>query len=152
MPGFTNLSWFIGVVENNVDERLEGRVQVRAFGFHGTVAQVPTENLPWAIPIAGSYDPNHPIPPLNSWVFGFFLDGAEAQQPMLLGILPTQYTVPVNPEMNGYGRIDTVDYNVKAQGFRPQDFGQPQNSNLVRGENLERTYLASVETTKITDV
>lgn len=152
MSGFTDLVWFIGVVENNVDMRLEGRVQVRAFGFHGTIDQVPTENLPWAIPIAGSYDPNHPVPPLNSWVFGFFLDGRDAQQPMLLGLLPTQYTVPVNPEELGYGRIDPIDYNVKAQGYRPQDIGNPQLSRLARGEDLNNTYMLDIEATKITDI
>lgn len=152
MSGFTDLVWFVGVVENNVDMRLEGRVQVRAFGFHGTIDQVPTETLPWAIPIAGSYDPNHPIPPLNSWVFGFFLDGRDAQQPMLLGLLPTQYTVPVNPEELGYGRIDPIDYNVKAQGYRPQDIGNPQLSRLARGEDLNNTYMLDIEATKITDV
>lgn len=152
MPGFTNLVWFIGVVENNIDERLEGRVQVRAFGFHGTVQQVPTRDLPWAIPISGNYDPNYPIPPLNSWVFGFFLDGEDAQQPMLMGMLPTQFVEPINPELNGWGNIDTEDYHLKAMGFRPGDLGQPQRSRLARGESLEQTYIRDAEITRVSDV
>lgn len=152
MPGFTNLVWFMGVVENNVDERLEGRVQVRAFGFHGTTQQISTQNLPWAIPIAGSYDPNYPVPPLNSWVFGFFLDGNEAQQPMLIGLMPTQYINPINPEVNGWGNIDTTDYHAKAMGFRPEDIGQPQRSRLARGESLDQTYIRDTEVTRVSDV
>ena len=152
MPGFNNLLWFMGVVENNIDERLEGRVQVRAFGFHGTVQQIPTRDLPWAIPISGNYDPNYPIPPLNSWVFGFFLDGEDAQQPMLMGMLPTQFVDPINPELNGWGNIDTTDYHLRAMGFRPGDLGQPQRSRLARGESLEQTYVRDAEITKISDV
>jgi len=152
MAGFSNLVFFIGVVENNYDERLEGRVQVRAFGFHGTVDQIPTRDLPWAIPIATGYDVNYPIPPLNSWVFGFFMDGHAAQQPMLLGIMPTQFVEPINPEVNGWGVIDAMDYDIRAKGFRPQDAGQPQNSRLARGENLEQTYNSDVEITKVSDV
>ena len=99
--GLQNPYFFIGVIENNVDERLEGRVQVRAFGIHGTVQEIPTEDLPWAVLIQGGYDVNSPIPPLNSWVFGFFLDGRDAQQPMILGLIPTQMTEPVDPIKNG---------------------------------------------------
>lgn len=150
--GFDNLVWFIGVVENNVDERLEGRVQVRAFGFHGTATQIPTIHLPWATPISGSYDPNYPIPPLNSWVFGFFLDGYDAQQPMLLGLLPTQFTESINPQLNGWGNIDTVDYHLKAQGSRPEDLGQPNRSRLARGEDLHNTYLVDANATRVDNV
>lgn len=150
--GFNNLVWFIGVVENNIDERLEGRVQVRAFGFHGTPMQIPTIHLPWATPISGSYDPNYPIPPLNSWVFGFFLDGYDAQQPMLLGLLPTQFTESINPQANGWGNIDTVDYHLKAQGSRPEDLGQPNRSRLARGEDLHNTYLVDANATRVDNV
>lgn len=150
--GIQNPLFFVGVVENNVDERLEGRVQVRAFGVHGTVNDVATEDLPWAILISGSYDPNVWIPPLNSWVFGFFIDGRDAQQPMILGLIPTQMTEAIDPQTNGWGRISTSDYDVLAQGSRPQDFGQPALSRLARAENLEETYVLQQETFRIRDV
>ena len=35
--GLKNPLFFIGVIENNEDPRLEGRVQVRAFGVHGAI-------------------------------------------------------------------------------------------------------------------
>lgn len=152
MAGLTNVLHFIGVVENNFDERLEGRVQVRAFGFHGTIDQIPTRDLPWAIPIATGYDVNYPIPPLNSWVFGVFLDGHEAQQPFILGIMPTQFIEPINPELNGWGVVDSEDFHIRAKGFRPQDLGQPQNSRLARGENIEQTYNVDLETTRVRGV
>jgi muramidase (phage lysozyme) len=147
--GIKNPLWFVGVVENRNDPRLEGRVQVRAFGVHGTNAQVPTENLPWAICIAGNYDPNYPIPPLNSWVFGFFIDGRDAQQPMILGLIPTQMTQLIDPDKNGWGVIPEKNVNLDAQGSRATDFGQPMNSRKARGEELDKTDVLLQEVNRI---
>jgi hypothetical protein len=150
--GIKNPLFFIGVVENRNDERLEGRVQVRAFGVHGTVNEIPSEDLPWAITIAGSYDANIAPPPLNSWVFGFFLDGRDAQHPMILGLIPTQMSEIINPEVTGWGVIPSKDANVQSQGSRPEDFGQPAQSRLMRGENIEETYVLNQEMNRIKDV
>ena len=153
--GIKNPLWFIGVVENNVDERLEGRVQVRAFNIHGTVDQVPSENLPWAIPISGSYDPNNPPPPLNSWVFGFFLDGRDAQQPMIIGLIPTQMTEPIDPQRTGWGRFpnsEPSNYDRLSYGSRARDYGQPLLSRLARGENIEETYVLAQEVGRVRDI
>lgn len=148
--GIQNPLWFVGVVENRNDPRKEGRVQVRAFGIHGTNAQIPTERLPWAICIAGNYDPNYPIPPLNAWVFGFFIDGRDAQQPMILGLIPTQMTELVDPETNGWGVIPTEYVNLNSQGSRATDFGQPMNSRKSRGEELEKTDVLLQEVGRVT--
>lgn len=137
--------FFIGVVENNIDERLEGRVQVRAFGVHGTVDQVPTASLPWATLIHGSYDPNAPVPPVNSFVFGFFIDGRDAQQPMLLGVIPTQLLDPIDPELNGWGAIPGKNADVLSRGYRPNDIGQPVISREARGEDIANTYVLQQE-------
>jgi muramidase (phage lysozyme) len=147
--GIQNPLWFIGVVENRNDPRKEGRVQVRAFGIHGTNAQIPTERLPWAICIAGNYDPNYPIPPLNAWVFGFFIDGRDAQQPMILGLIPTQMTELIDPETNGWGAIPTEYANLNSQGSRATDFGQPMNSRKSRGEELEKTDILLQEVGRV---
>jgi hypothetical protein len=144
--------FFIGVIENNFDPRLEGRVQVRAFGVHGTVQQVPTQDLPWATLIYGSYDPNSPIPPLNSWVFGFFIDGRDAQQPMVLGLIPTQMTEAIDPDKTGWGVIDSRNHGLLAQGSRSVDYGQPARSRLARGENVEETYVLAQEAMRLRDV
>jgi muramidase (phage lysozyme) len=150
--GLQNPYFFIGVIENNVDERLEGRVQVRAFGIHGTVQEIPTEDLPWAVLIQGGYDVNSPIPPLNSWVFGFFLDGRDAQQPMILGLIPTQMTEPVDPIKNGWGSLPSNGNEGLSAGSRPEDFGQPANSRLGRGEYIEETYVPLVEANRKTGI
>jgi len=144
--------FFIGVVENNVDNRLEKRVQVRAFGVHGTTDQVPTESLPWATLICGSYDPNTPLPPVNSFVFGFFVDGRDAQQPMILGLIPTQMTEVIDPSVTGWGALPGRDSNILAKGSTPEDYGQPANSRLERGEDLDQTYVLLQEMNRIKDI
>ena len=142
--GIRNPLFFVGVIENNVDARLEGRVQVRAFGVHGSVDQVPTDMLPWAIVVQGGYDPNV-VPKINSWVYGMFLDGRDAQQPMVLGLIPTQFTDPLNPTKNGWGVVPDKDGDLLAHGSAPYDSSQPQNSRLARGEHIEETHVLQQE-------
>lgn len=146
--GFPSPLFFIGVVENNEDPRLEGRVQVRAFGIHGTNKDIATQDLPWATLIIGSHDVNFVVPPLNAWVFGFFIDGRDAQQPMILGLIPTQFAEPIDPEKNGWGVALGQDLDRGAMGSRHQDIGQPPLSRLARGENLEETYNLALETNR----
>jgi muramidase (phage lysozyme) len=154
--GIRNPLFFIGVVENNNDPRREQRVQVRAFGVHGTNRDIPTDELPWAICVKGDYDPNGipglGLPAINSWVFGMFLDGRDCQQPMVLGLVPTQYTNPPRPEEDGYGFIPDQNGKLLARGSDPESFGQPQNSRLARGENIEETRVIEQEMGRITDV
>jgi len=149
--GIRNPLFFVGVIENNVDARLEGRVQVRAFGIHGTLDQVPTDMLPWAIVAQGGYDPNV-VPKVNSWVYGMFLDGRDAQQPMILGLIPTQFVDPLNPTKTGWGVVPDKDGDLVAQGSAPNDAGQPQNSRLSRGEYIQETHVLQQEMGRAVDV
>ncbi len=141
--GIDDPLFFIGVIENNVDPRLEGRVQVRAFNIHGTNKDIPTRDLPWALVVSGSYEPNV-LPPINSWVFGIFVDGRHAQQPMILGLIPTQFATEFDPEKDGWGVI-VPGMDKLAKGSAARDFGQPAQSRLMRGENLEETYVMDQE-------
>ena len=82
--------WWVGAIENRVDPLAIGRCQVRIFGWHSSnKLKVPTGDLPWA----------HPMYPLNAskmfsapevgdWIVGFFLDGENGQQPVMMGVLP----------------------------------------------------------------
>ena len=143
--GIRNPLFFVGVVEEVVDPRREGRVKVRAFGTHGLNTDIRKEDLPWAICVKGDYDPNGTIgsgiPALNSFVFGMFLDGIGAQQPMVLGLIPTQYTEQVDPVKNGYGAIPRKNAELLMRGSAPEDFGQPQNSRRSRGEYSHETQV-----------
>jgi uncharacterized protein (DUF2345 family) len=150
--GFIQPLFFIGVVENREDPRTEGRVQVRAFGVHGSNQDVPTEDLPWATLIIGSHDVNFTIPPLNAWVFGFFVDGRDAQQPMILGLIPAQVTAVVDPATTGWGAIPTENYDRQSQGSRPRDLGLSPMSRLATGEFLNETYNETLETSRVKNI
>lgn len=147
--GFPNPLFFIGVVEENEDLRLEGRIKVRAFGIHGTVDDIPTEDLPWATLIIGSHDTNFVVPPLNSFVFGFFIDGRDAQQPMILGLIPSKYEQVVDPAVTGWGAPLGTGLDQGAMSRRHEDYGQHTLSRLARGENLEETYNLALETNRV---
>ena len=84
---------FIGVVEDTADPLQIGRVRVRAIGYHPekNSGGVPTEHLPWAYVVlpttaAGmsGVGATHGLID-GSWVFGWFLDGRDAQQPIIIG-------------------------------------------------------------------
>ena len=150
--GVSTPEFFIGVVENNVDKTMEGKVQVRAFGLHGTHQDISTEDLPWAICAAGNYDPNNFIPPLNSFVYGMFIDGRMAQHPMILGLIPGTYNKELDPEVDGFGVIAEKDGDLLARGYSPRDFnsgGGPDK--LARGEDLLETYLHSMGANRVHD-
>ena len=150
--GVSTPQFFIGVVENNVDKTMEGKVQVRAFGLHGTHEDIETQDLPWAICAAGNYDPNNFIPPLNSFVYGLFIDGRLAQHPMVLGLIPGTYNKELDPSVDGFGVIAEKDGDLIGRGYGPRDFnagGGPDK--LARGENLLETYLLSMAANRVHD-
>jgi hypothetical protein len=148
--GLQHPLFFIGVVENKFDPHLQGRVQVRAFGLHGLNKDIPTEDLPWAICVQGGYDPNA-IPDENDFVFGVFLDGRDAQQPMVLGLIPTPYMDPIDPEANGWG-VRSQESVSTSKSTAPENYGQPQQSRLARGENIEETYVMGQETGRVKEI
>ena len=87
--GFRNLLWYVGIVEDRHDASNDGRVKVRAFGIHTEDGEaMPNKDLPWAIVLDGSYGASQRIPDVGDWVFGFFMDGDDAQHPMVMGRVP----------------------------------------------------------------
>lgn len=88
--GKNGFFWFFGVVENRKDPIGLGRCQIRIFGHHTEdIELMPTEDLPWAIPLTPLNNPESPkSPPEGTWVFGFFADGIIAQQPIMIASVP----------------------------------------------------------------
>ena len=88
--------WFFGVVESVADPLQVGRVKVRVYHFYTpNDTTLPTDDLPWAHVVmpttSASYQGKGWSPTfvrVDSTVFGFFVDGAEAQMPIVLGTFP----------------------------------------------------------------
>jgi len=96
--GKNGFVWFYGVVEDRHDPLYLGRVRVRCIGWHTddktSGSGIPTDDLPWADvinPITSASmsgigrSPTGMVP--GTHVFGFFRDGNEAQEPVVLGTL-----------------------------------------------------------------
>ena len=141
--GFKNLLWFMGVVEDRYDPRKLGRVRVRCFDIHpDSKEDVPTETLPWAIPVLGTYNIDYKPPIEGSWVFGFFLDGEDAQHPMILGVMPGMPTTPVDK---------TKGFNAQHDNYpAAEDIYQPDIPRTARAESVEDTHVAERLTTRET--
>lgn len=83
-----NSVWWVGVVENRIDPLKLGRCQVRIFGHHTENKQeLKTEDLPWAHPVLPLNNPNPYAPKEGETVTGFFMDGEDAQFPIMMGVL-----------------------------------------------------------------
>ena len=98
MPEFMGTNgfvWWQGVVEDRQDPLQLGRCRVRILGWHPQArASVSISDLPWAYPLspitsAAMNGIGHaPVGPVEgTWVMGFFRDGENAQEPVMLGTL-----------------------------------------------------------------
>ena len=98
--GFDGFIWFTGVVEDRRDPMKLGRCKVRIAGLHtekqelGVEEGIPTTDLPWAHPMqpitsaAMNGIGTTPLGPVEgTWVVGFFRDGANCQDPIMMGTL-----------------------------------------------------------------
>ena len=149
--GKDGFQWFVGVVEDRQDPKHLGRVRVRCLGYHTEdLIKLPTTDLPWA----------HPMNPITSatvsgigqtplgvvegtWVVGFFTDGPEAQQPMIMGTLPgVPSTLPTKDAVIGfqdyananYPKYTETDVNRLAVG----DAENPHSSLTIRKADLDK--------------
>jgi len=114
--GKNGFQWFVGVVEDRKDPQTLGRLKVRCLGYHTEgLDKLPTADLPWAHvmnPITSATVSGIGQSPLGAvegtWVVGFFQDGADAQQPIIIGTLPGKPTeLPDTDSKKGF--MDAVN-------------------------------------------
>lgn len=123
--------WWVGVVKDRMDPLKLGRCRVRILGYHlDNDKELPTEDLPWAMPMqpvfsaAISGKGQSPLGPLEgTWVIGFFADGREMQQPIIMG------TIGGNPG----GSAACEQNRIQKQNFAnaTRDF----NGNIIKDQN-----------------
>lgn len=109
-------TWFTGVVEDVADPTNSGRVRVRCLGFHtDDKTELPTEDLPWStclLPVTSAStsgvgtSATGLVP--GSWVFGFFRDGAELQDSVVLSTIAS--ASDVGGYDNGVGSMSGVGF------------------------------------------
>ena len=81
---YPDFVWFFGTAEDTSSDPLRlGRIRVRATGFHPSSDVLSPQQLPYALVLNGGAARINP----GQMVFGFFLDGEEAQQPCIMGVV-----------------------------------------------------------------
>lgn len=163
--GKNGFVWWVGVVEKINDPLKLGRCRVRCAGWHtDNKSLLPTDSLPWAqssLPVNArdTYPPRE-----GDMVFGFFFDGENAQQPVMLGVLPGIPLVAANAQ-KGFNdaRVSSElqssprtpaskTYNTNGSGIKiteksaaesyPRILDEPTTSRLARNdENMSRTFI-----------
>lgn len=144
--GLENLVWFLGVVEDRNDPINHGRVRVRAFGFHPPLNtnEVLTEDLPWAFLINGTGGAMISIPEEGDFVFGFFMDGRDAQHPFVLGVIHgAHYGIPYDGAI-GYnaGQVDPGLAAAAGVGAARGNLVDPSNFPPLTGTQAQRAQEA----------
>ena len=131
--------WFTGVIEDIDDPLQRGRYRVRCYGYHtDDKVLIPTEDLPWAhvmLPItsASMSGIGESATGLlrGSWVVGFFRDGPNAQDPVIMGSIPSttndvDYTRGFTDPQQQYpsqNKLTTPDTPVSAQSSKGDEVG-----------------------------
>ena len=117
--GKDGFQWFVGVVEDRNDPKTLGRLRVRCLGYHTEdLTKLPTSDLPWAHvmnPITSATVSGVGQSPLGAvegtWVVGFFTDGSDAQQPMIMGTLPgVPAKLPTKDATRGFQDVTNANY------------------------------------------
>tara|TARA_R110002073_G_scaffold75_9_gene1365 strand:+ start:54982 stop:55860 length:879 start_codon:yes stop_codon:yes gene_type:complete len=136
------MRWFVGVVEDNLDPLKLGRVRVRIQGLHSeSLTDIPLNDLPWAqvmLPTTeGGISGIGKMPRLQpgAMVVGFFTDGINSQNPLVIGSIPTMESEWNSPPIHGYDEGYLENY-------QPKDYydGKVKKLNLPGGSNPEQSY------------
>ena len=141
--GLNGFVWFMGVVEDRDDPYLIGRVKVRCFGHHtSNIQELPTKDLPWAqvmLPVTSAGISGIGQSPIGlvegSHVFGFFRDGEDRQELVVMGSLPGY---PAKSELVKSGiytqeqanTLDILSGFSDPKGVYPKYTGAPDTNQL----------------------
>jgi hypothetical protein len=160
--GKNGFNWFVGVVEDRQDPQTLGRLRVRCLGYHTELLdKLKTEDLPWAHvmnPVTSATVSGLGQTPLGAvegtWVVGFFQDGADAQQPIIIGTLPgvpselpdtgskKGFMDAVNGAYPKYTETDVnrlaVNSKSEASGNKEATEDNPHSSLTIRRADLDK--------------
>lgn len=124
----SNVIWFMGVCEDANDPINLGRIKARVFGWHTEKrTDLPTDDLPWAMVVQPPNGQSNSGVGLHvriqpgTWVIGFWADGEDAQQPVIMGCIPGIH----KPNPSGYGNSDGNGANSGGMNASGKNQGSP---------------------------
>lgn len=140
---YGNFAWWFGIVEKRDDPEKLGRVRVRVLGYHSpNTDDIKPDQLLWAFPVqpitsaAMSGVGTSPTGILEGTsVFGFFRDGSNAQDPIIMGTIG--------------GKPETVAQYNGGDGFKDENetypreefLGESDVNRLARNEDIDNTTI-----------
>jgi hypothetical protein len=145
-----NTRWFVAdVIDHTPPYGLEGRVKIRIHGVHNPSTREITQNdLPWAQLVLPTTEGgvsglgSTPRVVSGSTVFGFFMDGAASQIPLVLGTIPktelptrVQRGVVYNTVQERINQKET--FFQQEVGIVNNDAVEDENGDLVFGNTLK---------------
>ena len=147
--GNTQFVWCVGVVEDRFDPEHAGRLRVRCLGHHNPDKNaIATSDLPWSSVIYsdGGISGLGSSPGLfveGTWVWGYFRDGLEKQEPVVLGSMPG---VP-----SEFAYVDSGFYD--PNGVYPLNINEPDVNRLaVNNPDKEHFSLTTRKEFRTTNV
>lgn len=147
--------WWTGVVESRQDPLKLGRCRVRCLGWHSpNKMELATDLLPWAIPNIAINTNVVYTPKEGDMVFGFFLDGESAQQPVMLGSFPSIPLKAANAQ-EGFNDPRTgselssapVKPTESATNY-PRKLDEPTTSRLARNDSDYKSEIVEAKKSK----
>lgn len=158
VAGLNGFIWWIGVIEDREDPLKLGRCKVRIVGWHsGNKAELPTSSLPWAQAMLPLNNPNPYAPKEGDMIVGFFIDGENGQEPVMMGVLPGIPLAAANPQQ-AFNDPRTpaqlakapVKPGEKATNY-PRVLDEPSTSRLARNdaESINKTLVKTKKDNKV---
>jgi hypothetical protein len=164
--GKNGFIWWVGIIEDRNDPLKMGRLKVRAVGWHpDDKMNLPTSDLPWATPMLPTNNINVYAPREGDMAVGFFSDGENAQEPIVMGILPgialkpadgqkafsdprngdALKTSPRTPKSKTYNTDGTgisIEEKPQADSY-PKFLDEPSTSRIARNdiETISKTFM-----------
>jgi hypothetical protein len=154
-----------------------GRLKARAVGWHSEdKMHLPTKELPWATPMLPTNNINVYSPREGDMVVGFFTDGENAQEPVIMGVLPGIALKAANAQdafcdprtatelASAPKTPDSKEYNTDGSGIVITEKGQadsypklldePTTSRIARNdpESITETFIQERKDNLVTGV
>lgn len=135
--GLEGFVWFFGVVEDRMDPDKLNRIRVRSYGWHSDNKElIPTEALPWAHCMVPTTNPAAYSPKEGDWVVGFFVDAHNAQNPVVMGILPGKPIAKPDYELGFSDPREDFGSAPKDEAYPLNSrINEPTTSRLARGRS-----------------
>jgi hypothetical protein len=175
--GQNGFVWWTGIIEDKKDPLKMGRCRVRCIGWHSeNKMDLPTEDLPWSIPIFPLNNSNTYAPREGDMVFGFFLDGENAQSPVIFGVFPSLPLKSANIQeafndprtsdelRNSPRPVSSKNYNTDGSGIQitesdsalnyPINLDEPTTSRIARNdsESITKTFIQERKDNKVSGI